>query len=311
MKPCRPTRRGVRRATHGSTLPAIALLVALATIAAPARAVVHASYSAVADNGLFIDGGDDHPTTHSRAVVDSGFVHQQIGTLMDWTWQAKASADLSTGTLRTYTFSDTTDSGAAEEPPMAGHGWRAQAQANWSDVVTFSALAPVPAGPPVPVTFKLDVRGNFAGFLSTMTSTSFLLVKGTKSQVDFAWDGRLGPNGSIDATATTLGTVTDLSVDPGQLHGLLSVTVAVKSGDAISVIGSALSKAAAGPYASATADFDHTATLSIEVPDGYTFTSNSGVLLSVPEPATWLSMMAGLGLLAMAVAGRRGGRWAA
>lgn len=245
--------------------------------------------------------------TRSRAVVDSGFVHTQIGNLMYWTWQAKASANLSTGTLRTYAYTDTTDSGAAAEPPMAGAGWRTQAGASWSDAVTFAAPTNAPAGPPVPVTFKLDVRGNFAGFFSNLTSTSFLMVKGAKSQVDFAWDGRIGPNGSSDATATTLGTVTGLSVDPDQLHGLLAVTVVVKPGEAISVIGSSLSKAAAGPYASAIADFDHTATLSIEVPDGYTFTSHSGVLLSVPEPATWHSMIAGLVLLAAAVLGQRGG----
>ncbi len=281
----------------------LAVLGALASACNPARAVtVHADYFAFANNGSFIDGDADTPTARSRAVVDSGFVHQRIGIagqVSDWIWQAKSSANLDSGTLRTYAFSDTTDSGADVEPPAAGAGWRSQAGANWADVVTFAAPANAPAAAaPVPITFRLDVRGNFAGFYATMTSTSYLMVNGKKSQVDFAWNGRLGPNGAVDATATTLGTVTGLSVDPGQLHGLLEVQVMVTPGTAIGVVGSASAKAAAGPYALATSDFDHTATLSIDAPAGYTFTSQSGVLLSVPEPSTWLAMLVGLALIA-------------
>lgn len=310
----RPHRRGLRSrrpALHARSC-ILALAVTLATAFTPSAATVNASYFTFADNGAFIDGDGDFSTTRSRAVVDSGFVHQPVhvdfsGHTTDWVWQAKASASLATGTLRAYTFTDTTDSGAAEAPPAAGGGWRTQATANWTDVVTFASLAHPPAGPPVPITFRLDVRGRFAGFYATMTSSSYLMVNGTKSQVDFAWDGRLGPAGSIDATAATLGTVTGLSVDPHQLHGRLEVTVAVNPGDLIAVSGYTFAKAAAGPYASATSDFDHTATLSIDMPAGYTFTSQSGVLLSVPEPSTWLSMFAGLGLVAMIAAGRRRG----
>lgn len=299
--PCRWT--VLRRPGWRTGSPAApAVLAALAAICTPAAAVtVYAGYFAYADNGSYIDGDTDTWATRSRAVVDSGFVHRRIGiagNATDWIWQAKASASLATGTLRTYAFSDTTDSGAAEEPPAAGHGWRTQAQAQWSDAVTFAAPANAPAGPPLPITFRLDVRGSFAGFYASMTNTSFLMVNGTKSQLDFAWDGRLGPAGSDDATAATSGAVTSLSLDPRQLHGLLEVTVPVTPGTAISVIGSSLSKAAAGPYAISTSDFDHTATLSIEVPAGYTFTSQSGVLLSVPEPSAWYAMLAGLALIA-------------
>ncbi len=288
----------------------VALIVTLVVTCTPAVATVNASYFAFADNGLYIDGDGDYSTTRSRAVVDSGFVHQPISAgfglpLSDWTWHAKASADLASGALRVYAFSDTTDSSAAEAPPAAGHGWRTQAQANWSDAVTFVAPANAPAGVSIPITFKLDVRGSFAGFYASMTNTSFLMVNGTKSQVDFTWDGRLGPTGSIDAAVTTSGTVNGLSVEPRQLHGLLEVTVPVTPSIAISVIGSSLSKAAAGPYASATSDFDHTATLSIDLPAGYTYTSYSGVLLSVPEPSIWLSMLTGIALLAAVTARRR------
>jgi hypothetical protein len=59
------------------------------------------------------------------------------------------------------------------------------------------------------------------------------------------------------------------------------------------------------------AGFADTAQLSIDLPSGFTFTSNSGVLLSqapqsAPEPATWLLMTAGLAALRMSAwRGRR------
>jgi hypothetical protein len=35
-----------------------------------------------------------------------------------------------------------------------------------------------------------------------MTNTTFLMVHGNKSEVDFTWSGRQGPGGTIDATVT-------------------------------------------------------------------------------------------------------------
>jgi hypothetical protein len=52
----------------------------------------------------------------------------------------------------------------------------------------------------------------------------------------------------------------------------------------------------------ALADFGHTARFGIEVPEGVTFTSSSGIFLSavqtaVPEPGTWLMMLVGFALI--------------
>jgi hypothetical protein len=58
---------------------------------------------------------------------------------------------------------------------------------------------------------------------------------------------------------------------------------------------------------SATADFSHTGTIQIILPQGATFTSDSGVFLTgpaaIPEPETYAMLLAGLGLLGLA--GRR------
>jgi hypothetical protein len=52
----------------------------------------------------------------------------------------------------------------------------------------------------------------------------------------------------------------------------------------------------------ATADFLNTAQLSLGLPGGVTFTSDSGVLLTagVPEPSTWVLMLLGFASLGYA-----------
>ena len=283
-------------------LAATPLAVLVLVCLPAAAATVSADYFAFAPpNGAYVDGDADTSSTRARSVVDSGFVHSG-----DWTWQAKASASLAAGSLRTYVFSDTTDSHLPEAPPSP-FGGALSASAFFIDNLSFAAPANAVTGPPVPVTLRMNVSGSFAGFLSTMESTSYLQVFAPgaflKSQVDFSWEGRQGPNGTIDASATTLGTVTNLSVDPHQLHALLAATLLVKPGDLVNVHAHMLSKSAAGTFASGTVDFDHTATLSIELPEGYTFTSQSGVLLwaPVPEPATGVLLVGGCVGLAFAM----------
>ena len=67
------------------------------------------------------------------------------------------------------------------------------------------------------------------------------------------------------------------------------------------------------PTKSGSADFSHTAQLSLILPEGFTFTSDSGVFLSsvntqpgssVPEPPTYALLLAGLVLLGFSA--RRG-----
>ena len=67
-------------------------------------------------NGLFIDG--DSWTTRSRAVVDSGFVHQPIPAGFGLppsagTWRAKARAALTSGALRVHAYDGQRGGGSA------------------------------------------------------------------------------------------------------------------------------------------------------------------------------------------------------
>ena len=118
MNPLEESRR--ERSTRGRCAPGrlagVVALAALAWASAPALAYsVSASYFAFTDSGSYIDGDVDSSNSRTRAVVDSGFVHTPLymgGHPMDWTWQGKASANLNSGSLRTYAFSDTTDSHA-------------------------------------------------------------------------------------------------------------------------------------------------------------------------------------------------------
>ena len=59
--------------------------------------------------------------------------------------------------------------------------------------------------------------------------------------------------------------------------------------------------ASGGNAPQAIADFSHTAALDFDLPDGVSFTSGSGALLSassaVPEPASWAMMILGFGLI--------------
>lgn len=268
-------------------------------------ASVDARFFVLEPNKRFHDGDAVTTSSRTRAVVDSGLVQVPLFNRGDWAYQAQASADLSSGTLRTFAFSDTTDFKLPEAAPSLLGGYESQPSASFTDVVTFSAPAGAPpGGAPVPVTLKLDVSGRFAGSFSNMSNKTSLQVFAPgslqKSQVEFTWSGRDGASGSEQASATTLGTVTQLRFsEPGQLHALLAVTIMAGPGQAISISAGMGAIADAGSLASALVGFDHTARLSIAAPAGYTFTSASGALLTQPVPvptSVWLLGSALLGL---------------
>ena len=279
-------------------------LMLIVTAAPAGAATVSAHYFAFEPEKHFFDGGDDTSSTRSRAVVDSGFVHVPIFNKGDWVYQAKAAAALTTGTLRIFAFSDTSDFHLPEAPPSLLGGYESLPSASFLDVVSFAAPVGAPGGAAVPVTVKLDVSGRFAGFFSNMENKTSLQIftPGSlqKSQVEFIWSGREGPDGTPNPTATALGTVTNLAViEPSQLHALLSVTVMAIPGNPISISAAMAATADAGIFASGLVGFDHTATLSIEAPPGFTFTSSSGVLLTAPVPVPAAVWMLGPGLVGL------------
>jgi hypothetical protein len=71
----------------------------------------------------------------------------------------------------------------------------------------------------------------------------------------------------------------------------------------------AVAAASLGNAPEAIADFSHTAALDFDLPDGVSFISGSGTLLSstsaVPEPASWAMTIVGLGLIGSAMRRRR------
>jgi hypothetical protein len=161
-------------------------------------------------------------------------------------------------------------------------------------------------------------------FLDTITVQGAGLAVGTpvSYQVDFAIGGNispaLGPNARLtEATAEALVRLLDTSsnqrVELGWnprflANGLYSLTLATEVGHQLALSGFLTVNAKAnsgtplGEPTSALADFEHSAYFNL-APSvaGLNTVGLSGhdfAVAAVPEPATWLSLLAGLGLLA-------------
>lgn len=282
-----------------------ALVGALLFGSAPAHAhTVAAVWSASSDPPFL--SGNQSSTTLARVITDSGLVHNSVNGI-PFTFQGMAAADLRTGSLRTFAYADTVDSGFAAVPPQlpggpfVGGTRIVDTRAIFEDTLTFAAPANVGGGVAVPVTIRMAVDGRFAGFYSHFDSKTFFTSGGGGSAVrsasaQYTWDGNQGPNASPIAIAVST-SVQSPYREPAQLHDLLFFTKLVTPGVPMYIHAEMTSTVTAGPYASGTVDFSHTAALAIEAPDGYTFTSSSGMLLAAPEPDTWLAMLVGLGMI--------------
>ena len=180
---------------------------------------------------------------------------------------------------------------------------------------------------PVSVTIALSFDGSFAA----TAGSPFLNLLGTLvggstsgpsyvSQISFYDDGEgvmveeLAQQTITDGNITTESpyagaTPTVFSATRELLAGEVRITFDALPGELISFGASLYGIAVAeldedsGAYlpSSGAVDFLHTGTLDIYVPQGYGFESDAALLQNVvqqvPEPATWLSMLVGLGLL--------------
>lgn len=180
---------------------------------------------------------------------------------------------------------------------------------------------------PVSVTIALSFDGSFAATAGS-PYLNFLgtLVGGSTnsptyiSQISFYDDGegvmveeiaqQTITNGNITTESPYAGaTPTVFSATRELLAGEVRITFDALPGELISFGASLYGVAVAeidedtGGYlpSSGAVDFRHTGMLSIYVPQGYGFESDASLLQNVvqqvPEPATWLSMLVGLGLL--------------
>ncbi len=180
---------------------------------------------------------------------------------------------------------------------------------------------------PVSVTIALTFDGSFAATAGS-PSLNFLgtLLGGSTSgptytsQISFYDDGEGVMVEELAQQTITAGNITTDSPYAGAtptvfsatrelLAGEVRITFDALPGELISFGASLYGIAVAefdedsGAYlpSSGAVDFLHTGTLSIYVPQGYGFESDAALLQNVvqqvPEPATWLSMLVGLGLL--------------
>lgn len=248
--------------------------------------ILYATYAAtgVWDAGNIIPtGGSDGDIGQAFAIaptaLDVGTYNTQL-----FSATANASADLASGQLHVYASSD--------GPSVAS------AYAHFSDLIT---IAPT------------------AGFSDYFQATFTLTVEGTLTgNADAGGELQVGStveNSTVGGTALcTAGSAvcSPLPSTPGgSVVQTLVATIYVDPANPIVFIQPFLFAAANDINGfflfneSGLANFADTAQLSITLPDGFTYTSNSGVLLTqttqspVPEPAT-LPLMAGiLGLLVL------------
>lgn len=183
---------------------------------------------------------------------------------------------------------------------------------------------------PIPVTLSLHVDGELLGLAGASAFIS-LTAGASQENVLASWDGVFArlqadgngtasvPNGAPPTVLVPIGSgVHHANTGDGVLIGFnLSVTTEVDPSDptfAIEAVLGALADPENALFVGENeADFADTAQLGVTLPDGFSFTSGSGVLLdavAVPEPASFGLMFVGLvGLVALRHRPTR--RWAA
>jgi len=215
--------------------------------------------------------------------------------------QTSAAADLRDGTVRTY--ASFYDGGAAQPPAGTSVPVSASAQAAYTDTVRFAAMANAKSLPSPTALLRLVVSGRFSGLPGHYDSDTLFSVDAMNgpffsqtTEVHFTWNGH-GP------AAETAGYFHPMppSLDPARLIAVVQLTLPLAQGAQYSLGVSQFTEVDANltTGALAEADFSHTSRLTVELPDGWSFSSDSGVLLSaVPEPSPAAALTAGFAWLA-------------
>lgn len=255
----------------------LALLMAPAAALASVDAFVFQNGPAfIVDNGSVVNG-------HASAELGGGGT-EGAGSFF---YVGSAYADNRSGAL-----------GVAAAATGAGYAASndrlvVKASASFSELLTFSDTGPV--------TFRLAVQGTFASVSGgQMTSLGKLSVDASSNLARTSWRGgltRMDLNTHLHSGATTL--VSDL---PSNYIVWLEQTVMATA--AIPILVAGLLEVTVSPPVTgqASALFDHTAQLSIFMPAGVSFTSQSGDFLAgattpVPELATAWLYLAGMLLI--------------
>jgi hypothetical protein len=212
-----------------------------------------------------------------------------------WTYLASSYADMNRGAAGGGIIIDT--SGTSNF-----FGVTVNAIGEVSDEVKFIGSRPGM------VTISLAVSGSFASMAQAIfRSNASLALDAAVSNLSFDWAGQpLSADKRASVLATGEVVVLDDHVDG--LSAILKVRQLVTPGQVLGVLAHLDLRLKSDNNDHSVMNFGHTAQLGIEMPDGWTFTSSSGVFMSqlpasVPEPAALLMWLAGFGL-----AGVLGGR---
>lgn len=178
-----------------------------------------------------------------------------------------------------------------------GGNWVPQVSAGGRLDDTLTFFGPEPAI----VTLTLSLFGSMSD--AGIGATSRLAAYGylTFGWLDHASIGVEWFSNEDTVRLSTSGDVDKLIDDPWRVAGTMTVSGLVNPGDTIDVVAEmGVHLWRTGSYGQPQANFGHTAWLSIDLPDGMSYTSASGGFLNevqrqaVPEPASWALGLAGL-----------------
>ncbi|MEO8311197.1 MAG: PEP-CTERM sorting domain-containing protein [Caldimonas sp.] len=262
--------------------------LSLAMLAIPPAAVAQSSAAVFQNGPAFIIESESLPSGHASAELGGGGT-DGVGS---FSYVASAYADTRHGSLGAAT----TATGVAY--PFNNDRLTVHAQSELTEFVTFSTDGPV--------TFRLAVQGSFDSvFGGQMTSFASLTVPGFTNRARTFWRGGSTPL-TLNVPAANV-----ISDDPSNYIVWLDGVIDVPAGIPVPITAHLDVFVTPPVDGTARALFDHTAQLLLFMPDGMTFTSQSGEFLAdalspVPEPATMWLLLAG-GLVVSSVARRRGG----
>ncbi|HEX8447467.1 MAG TPA: PEPxxWA-CTERM sorting domain-containing protein [Sphingomonas sp.] len=289
-----------RRCFAACRLP-LGLVAAALSTSAPAQYSLGAStvaaafspytvYNVPPDTDAAVNGpGQFATSTASSFSAPGGFRRSADGQPADGAASSMAYANLATGKI-----------GALATTDLYTYAW---ASSSYSDRISL-VIAGAAADTVTTLRFLFDVTGSFFGDDNIHNQSGGAL----QFRTDISYINK--PYGLVSTVGTLYESAHD-GVTQSQIYGYGGGTFAQSpSGRALALTFDVIGpnpQLAISAYmrvnaqGGVTADFSHTAGLSLQFPDNVTFTSGSGAFLSqagaVPETASWAMLILGFGLV--------------